>query len=777
MTVLKRFVRFRKSSVYIAFLLSYILILLVTLSSGFVYYQKINDKITAQTETVKQLFLTELRETVEDGTAYIESVSNEITFNAKIEQFAKGIPSVTVKEVMNELALNQKQGSLLFDYFLYIKESDEIITPNIRMKADRFFNVIYSFTDLNYDEFYDILQDTHFQHYLPLIQVNQYDDEVVDVLPFIQTFPVGTKQKPLGQVIIFINAGDIFKLVDQLHTAIGSDVYVFDADNQCIVASTGAQEIDTAFLTERDTGKKTDESILFKQVSAPLGWKFVISTPDSSFYQENREFLSTMGLITLVYLIIGAGLVALLAEYSYRPLREIKTLIGDSEKAKSDTVNEFDVIKTTIVAQMKNDKELNQIIKSQLPQVRRDMLDKLAKGLLPEEGDELWERFDTLGISFCSNYFAVVMIEISDECEFLQLDGGMETNLPLARLIAQNVGCELLEKDFVCYYLDSGQTNGSFLINLRSSEQKEDAEQLILEHFRELHTYCDENFALNIYVGVSEVHNGCRDIPLCMDEARKALEQHKLGADSDPAAFANLVNLDGDYYCPTEFEYQLMGFLKSGELEKAKESIKMILDINVNRKKITAGAARGLLFEIGSTLQKIADGILISQGSERVESLNMDEYLREPNLLTAKKDFIALIDRFGEQRTEIKSVSRPQKLVDSIAECIEENLCENWLDLNGLSQRYEVTPQYISSIFKKYKNENIKDYILKLKLQKAKELLSTTDLPVREIAVQLGYAGEIGIIRLFKKYEGTTPGDYRNRVRNEEDRNTGVNRQ
>ena len=73
-----------------------------------------------------------------------------------------------------------------------------------------------------------------------------------------------------------------------------------------------------------------------------------------------------------------------------------------------------------------------------------------------------------------------------------------------------------------------------------------------------------------------------------------------------------------------------------------------------------------------------------------------------------------------------------------------------------------MTPQYISNIFKRYKEENVKDYISKLRLERAKELLCTTELPVKEIAAQLGYAGEIGIIRLFKKYEGTTPGDYRN---------------
>lgn len=80
---------------------------------------------------------------------------------------------------------------------------------------------------------------------------------------------------------------------------------------------------------------------------------------------------------------------------------------------------------------------------------------------------------------------------------------------------------------------------------------------------------------------------------------------------------------------------------------------------------------------------------------------------------------------------------------------------------NALSGQFGITPQYISNIFKKYHNENIKDYIAKRKLSHAKELLAQTDLPIREIAVRLGYANEISIIRLFRKYEGVTPGDYR----------------
>ena len=102
-----------------------------------------------------------------------------------------------------------------------------------------------------------------------------------------------------------------------------------------------------------------------------------------------------------------------------------------------------------------------------------------------------------------------------------------------------------------------------------------------------------------------------------------------------------------------------------------------------------------------------------------------------------------------------------EKLVERIAAYIDNCAESEFPDLTVLSEAFGVTPQYISNVFKKYRDENVKDYIARRKLAQAKALLTGTDLPVREVAARLGYAGEIGIIRLFRKYEGTTPGDYR----------------
>ena len=140
-----------------------------------------------------------------------------------------------------------------------------------------------------------------------------------------------------------------------------------------------------------------------------------------------------------------------------------------------------------------------------------------------------------------------------------------------------------------------------------------------------------------------------------------------------------------------------------------------------------------------------------------VSYTHLDVYKRQDYARRRLSEHIARLAAAHENRAQ----SKTEKLVESIAAYIDNCAESEFPDLTVLSEAFGVTPQYISNVFKKYRDENVKDYIARRKLAQAKALLTGTDLPVREIAARLGYAGEIGIIRLFRKYEGTTPGDYR----------------
>jgi two-component system response regulator YesN len=53
------------------------------------------------------------------------------------------------------------------------------------------------------------------------------------------------------------------------------------------------------------------------------------------------------------------------------------------------------------------------------------------------------------------------------------------------------------------------------------------------------------------------------------------------------------------------------------------------------------------------------------------------------------------------------------------------------------------------------------EYIAKLRLSHAKRLLLETSLKIDDIAEKVGYLGRNSFIRIFKKYEGITPGKFR----------------
>ncbi len=61
--------------------------------------------------------------------------------------------------------------------------------------------------------------------------------------------------------------------------------------------------------------------------------------------------------------------------------------------------------------------------------------------------------------------------------------------------------------------------------------------------------------------------------------------------------------------------------------------------------------------------------------------------------------------------------------------------------------------------------EKFIDYVLKVRMLKAKQLLVETDAPIQVIAEQVGYPNVISFYRAFKKVQDIPPGEYRNMFR------------
>ena len=91
---------------------------------------------------------------------------------------------------------------------------------------------------------------------------------------------------------------------------------------------------------------------------------------------------------------------------------------------------------------------------------------------------------------------------------------------------------------------------------------------------------------------------------------------------------------------------------------------------------------------------------------------------------------------------------------------IEANLSEE-LDMKSIAAHVHLNPDYLTRIFKKKMGISVNKYVVKRKMEKAKNLLQATDLMLSEIAYQVGYYNYASFNRVFTKLVGMAPQLYR----------------
>ena len=85
------------------------------------------------------------------------------------------------------------------------------------------------------------------------------------------------------------------------------------------------------------------------------------------------------------------------------------------------------------------------------------------------------------------------------------------------------------------------------------------------------------------------------------------------------------------------------------------------------------------------------------------------------------------------------------------------------ITLKDVADEVFLSQNYLSELFKKEIGEGFHDFLSNYRIKKAKEILLTTNLKIYEVAQNVGYNDSITFGRAFKKIEGTTPNNFRNK--------------
>jgi ligand-binding sensor protein/AraC-like DNA-binding protein len=168
-------------------------------------------------------------------------------------------------------------------------------------------------------------------------------------------------------------------------------------------------------------------------------------------------------------------------------------------------------------------------------------------------------------------------------------------------------------------------------------------------------------------------------------------------------------------------------------------------------------------YEVDSSIQggKIDNNAVVGNPSDEVRpgacvntsTIVSAAALVNANTLVDPNDFI--------NPSALKLLCKDNIILKPALEYIQENF-HMAISLDEMASKCNISTSYFSKLFKKAKGDNFANYINKIRIKKAKEYLETTDMPILNIALELGFEDCGYFIKVFKKIQGMTPAVYRN---------------
>jgi two-component system response regulator YesN len=102
-----------------------------------------------------------------------------------------------------------------------------------------------------------------------------------------------------------------------------------------------------------------------------------------------------------------------------------------------------------------------------------------------------------------------------------------------------------------------------------------------------------------------------------------------------------------------------------------------------------------------------------------------------------------------------------QLLVEQANAYLQKNYADRDLSLNLISSHLHISPSYFSAVYKRETSETFISALLRIRMEKARDLMITTNLKNFEIASQVGYDDPHYFSVCFKKYYKQSPNDFR----------------
>jgi len=411
-------------------------------------------------------------------------------------------------------------------------------------------------------------------------------------------------------------------------------------------------------------------------------------------------------------------------------------------------------------------------VRSHLPLIRSSLLEDLLYGK-PFASGSLNERFELYEMKFRpDDAFAMMLVRLEDEFAYY---GNRE--LTLVEYAVTNMAEEILAESFEVWHCRDHRDYLVFLVQTqaagkekgeekasREGERPEFARSYLEDAATRLQMNVNRYLKGTISVIVSDIHRFPDDVP---DLYRRMVTTYLQRVGSVREMFVTLSDpskgTEGQSLRTPSESPALLHLLESGKWEAARGKIMTMIDELAERWSDSQAHLYEVYFHIAGAFIHVVhrgDLALADVMGEDSERLAAGPWCRSAKLLGQWS--LRHLARIEEALTARKASSQSYA-VRQIHAAIERVPLKN-LTVQAIADEVRLHPVYLSKIFKVQTGMSISDYLFQLRMDRAEYLLGKTVAKIYEITAELGFQNPNYFAKVFKRYSGMTPQEFRERA-------------
>lgn len=486
------------------------------------------------------------------------------------------------------------------------------------------------------------------------------------------------------------------------------------------------------------------------------GWAVFNILPYSSALAGIQNLVILTLSLTLFTFLVGYMLSKRLSSSLYHPIRKLYENYVDSESQNRNS-DELQLLSDVFLEIYSKTDRLEQGLIASYQASKNNYLQYI---LLGEEEKVLaaYDVYDSLGIDLSAPFYCVILLECVPDSEYLK--DAQEGKLFINYYALENISKELMAPARHSEFLRIGSNRFALLLSLDTSDMPE---RLHSGLAKIVHTMQHE-FHITTTVCIGNTVNSWQNVNITYEQSKIAMNAHTPRQHGCVfLAGENHESINNEQYY-NKIHYRLTEYVRNGDMSSCPlefdSALSAMQNVSFHSAKIYfRHVLMSVLDDFALLFEKDADAFIALTGYfAKFDACQNVEDMRTVFCLF-----------FNDLHREFlqKHKDNNQTLILNIKDYIDQHYSDPDISLGMLAERVAFSPAYLGKIFSSCTGFSFNDYLSRVRVTSAAEMLQKTNLPVNKISEQVGINNTNYFYSLFKKHYGVTPSIYRKKFRSD----------